>query len=246
MTHSRVQSLQPVEQFQTVKWSQTRVKLSVLRRGTWHISQPPKTVSKSFRRNFGYGANNWRNATWICPARRLIFRYLTVPKVCYPGWIVGDLIQDPIRNELVPLYADLKHLMAKRNEQELEERNKLTPAQEMEKLTRQLKHDNQAILTMEKQIGAVEERVNRLTDDLRNMESDLDESYLQKIKVCLRIVSWEIGITVTWELSEKSSNISRVCDKLKKSSKNFWRATQTMCGTSKSECQKRRRKWRNS
>lgn len=43
--------------------------------------------------------------------------------------------------------------------------------------------DNAAMLTMEKQIGTVDERINRLTDDLRNLESDLDESYLQKIKV---------------------------------------------------------------
>ena len=36
---------------------------------------------------------------------------------------------------------------------------------------------------MEKQIGAVDDRINRHHDDLRNLESDLDESYLQKIKV---------------------------------------------------------------
>jgi intraflagellar transport protein 74 len=50
-----------------------------------------------------------------------------------------DLSQDPIRNELVNLYSDLLNLTAKRNEQEREERNKLSPEQEREKLLRQTK-----------------------------------------------------------------------------------------------------------
>ena len=38
------------------------------------------------------------------------------------------------------------------------------------------------ISTIEKQIAAKDERINDLHDELRNMESDLDESYLQKLK----------------------------------------------------------------
>lgn len=51
----------------------------------------------------------------------------------------SDLSQDPIRNELVPLYSDLMHLTARRHEQERDERNKLSPEQEREKLMRQTK-----------------------------------------------------------------------------------------------------------
>ena len=45
-----------------------------------------------------------------------------------------------------------------------------------------IQNDNSTIATIEKQMGEVDDRIDRLTDQLRNMESDLDESYLQKIK----------------------------------------------------------------
>ena len=47
-------------------------------------------------------------------------------------------------------------------------------------LLRQL--EKSTISTIEKQIAAKDERINDLHDELRNMESDLDESYLQKLK----------------------------------------------------------------
>ena len=49
-------------------------------------------------------------------------------------------------------------------------------------LNNSLKQDNSTISTIEKQIAAKDERLNDLHDGLRNMESDLDESYLQKLK----------------------------------------------------------------
>lgn len=51
----------------------------------------------------------------------------------------SDLSQDPIRNELVPLYSDLMHLTARRQDQDRDERNKLSPEQEREKLVRETK-----------------------------------------------------------------------------------------------------------
>ena len=35
---------------------------------------------------------------------------------------------------------------------------------------------------MEKQLGQIEEKINRHMDDLQNLESDLDESHLKKMR----------------------------------------------------------------
>ena len=82
----------------------------------------------------------------------------------------------------MPLYADLLLLKDKKKQQELDERNKLTPEQERDRLLKQTKQDNSTIATMEKQIGAYDDKINGLVDQLRNMESDMDESHLQKMK----------------------------------------------------------------
>jgi len=94
----------------------------------------------------------------------------------------NDLLADPVRSNLVPLYADLLLLKDKKKQQELDERNKLTPEQERDRLLKQTKQDNNTISTMEKQIGACDDKINSLVDQLRNMESDMDESHLQKMK----------------------------------------------------------------
>lgn len=94
----------------------------------------------------------------------------------------NDLSHDPRRKELIPLYTEFAHLKSRRHEQEREELAQMTPEQEREKLIRQTKQDNQALLTMEKQLGQADDRINRLTDELRNLENDLDESSLQRMK----------------------------------------------------------------
>merc|ERR1712131_129332 len=94
----------------------------------------------------------------------------------------NDLLADPVRSNLVPLYADLLLLKDKKKQQEHDERNKLTPEQERDRLLKQTKQDNSTIATMEKQIGAYDDKINVLVDQLRNMESDMDESHLQKMK----------------------------------------------------------------
>lgn len=45
-----------------------------------------------------------------------------------------------------------------------------------------LQHDNSEIQRMEKQLGQIEEKINRHMDDLQNLESDLDESHLKKMR----------------------------------------------------------------
>jgi len=94
----------------------------------------------------------------------------------------NDLLADPVRSALVGLYGDLILLKGKKKQHEIDERNKLTPEQERDKLLKQTKQDNSTISTIEKQIAAKDEKLNDLHDELRNMESDLDESYLQKLK----------------------------------------------------------------
>jgi intraflagellar transport protein 74 len=94
----------------------------------------------------------------------------------------NDLLADPVRSNLVPFYADLLNLKEKKKHQDYEERNKLTPEQERDKLLKQTKNDNSTIATIEKQIASFDDKINTLHDQIRNMESDLDESYLQKIK----------------------------------------------------------------
>ena len=60
----------------------------------------------------------------------------------------------------MPLYADLLLLKDKKKQQELDERNKLTPEQERDRLLKQTKQDNSTIATMEKQIGAYDDKIN--------------------------------------------------------------------------------------
>lgn len=114
----------------------------------------------------------------------------------------NELAHDPRRRELIPLYTEYAHLKSRKNEQEKEEMNHLTPEQEREKLIRQTKQDNQALVTMEKQLGQSDDRINRLTDELRNIETDLDESSLQRMK----------GLRKT---EEKFKQFMEQCPKLK-------------------------------
>jgi len=137
----------------------------------------------------------------------------------------NDLLADPVRSGLVSLYADMILLKSKKKQYEIDERNKLTPEQEREKLLKQTKQDNSTISTIEKQISAKDERLNDLHDELRNMESDLDESYLQKLKG-LRQTEQKFKQFLdsypqykeeeTTRLSEKEASIANTLDEIQK------------------------------
>merc|ERR1711935_458319 len=51
----------------------------------------------------------------------------------------NDLLTDPVRSALVGLYGDLILLKGKKKQHEIDERNKLTPEQERDKLLKQTK-----------------------------------------------------------------------------------------------------------
>merc|ERR1711935_1281978 len=51
----------------------------------------------------------------------------------------NDLLADPVRSALVGLYGDLILLKGKKKQHEIDERNKLTPEQERDKLLKQTK-----------------------------------------------------------------------------------------------------------
>jgi len=137
----------------------------------------------------------------------------------------NDLLADPVRSGLVSLYADMILLKSKKKQYEIDERNKLTPEQERDKLLKQTKQDNSTISTIEKQIAAKDERLNDLHDELRNMESDLDESYLQKLKG-LRQTEQKFKQFLdsypqykdeeTTRLSEKEASIANLLDEIQK------------------------------
>lgn len=80
------------------------------------------------------------------------------------------------RMEAARLLTKLNELVAKRNNLREEEANRLTPAQEREKLIVEVRANNQALTSMNKQMKQIEDQLSDKKETLQQIEQDLEES----------------------------------------------------------------------
>lgn len=87
----------------------------------------------------------------------------------------GSVINSQARLEAVKMHSKLREMTAKRNQLKDEETNRLTPAQEREKLINEVRLNNQAITSINKQMKIVSEQLQEKKDYLIQVEQDLEE-----------------------------------------------------------------------
>lgn len=88
----------------------------------------------------------------------------------------GSVINSQARLEAVKMHSKLRESSAKRNQLITdEETNRLTPAQEREKLISEVKLNNQAISSINKQLKIVTDQLQEKRDYLLQVEQDLQE-----------------------------------------------------------------------
>ncbi|XP_055591662.1 intraflagellar transport protein 74 homolog [Uranotaenia lowii] len=79
------------------------------------------------------------------------------------------------RTEAHRLKSKLKELIAKRNQMLDEENNRLSPAQEREKLINEVRSNNQALASIGKQLKIIEDQLNEKKELMQQIDQDLEE-----------------------------------------------------------------------
>lgn len=87
----------------------------------------------------------------------------------------SSVINSQARLEAVKMHSKLRETNAKRNQLKDEETNRLTPAQEREKLINEVRLNNQAITSINKQTKIVTAQLQEKRDYLVQVEQDLEE-----------------------------------------------------------------------
>uniref|UniRef100_A0A8D8PFU9 Intraflagellar transport protein 74 homolog n=2 Tax=Culex pipiens TaxID=7175 RepID=A0A8D8PFU9_CULPI len=85
------------------------------------------------------------------------------------------IMNSQTRTEAHRLKAKLKELIAKRNQMRDEENNRLSPAQEREKLINEVRSNNQALASIGKQLKIIEDQLNEKKEMLQQIDQDLEE-----------------------------------------------------------------------
>lgn len=93
----------------------------------------------------------------------------------------STVMSSQARLEAVKMQSKLRETSAKRNQLKEEEMNRLSPAQEREKLINDVKMNNQAISSFNKQIKTVTEQLKEKREQLIQIEQDLDEGSSEKL-----------------------------------------------------------------
>lgn len=86
-----------------------------------------------------------------------------------------SVINSQARLEAVKMHSKLREMNAKRNQLKDEETNRLTPAQEREKLINEVRLNNQAITSFTKQTKIVADQLHEKREYLQQVEQDLEE-----------------------------------------------------------------------
>lgn len=93
----------------------------------------------------------------------------------------STVMSSQARLEAVKLQSKLRETIIKRNQLKEEENNRLTPAQEREKLINDVKMNNQAVSSINKQTKTVNEQLKEDREQLTQIEQDLDEGSTEKL-----------------------------------------------------------------
>ncbi|XP_041475189.1 intraflagellar transport protein 74 homolog [Lytechinus variegatus] len=91
-----------------------------------------------------------------------------------------ELQHSQVKQEAVRLYEQLHELVDKKNQLIAEEQSRGTPAEEREKLLKQVKEDNQEIGSMERQIKEIKEKLEDTMEEISQVDVDLEEHQGEK------------------------------------------------------------------
>ncbi|ETN65728.1 coiled-coil domain containing 2 [Anopheles darlingi] len=85
------------------------------------------------------------------------------------------IMNSQTRSDAHRLKSKLKELVSKRNAMRDEENNRLSPAQEREKLINEVRSNNQSLASIGKQQKIIEDQLNEKKEMLQQVEQDLEE-----------------------------------------------------------------------
>ncbi|XP_055536031.1 intraflagellar transport protein 74 homolog isoform X1 [Wyeomyia smithii] len=85
------------------------------------------------------------------------------------------IMNSQTRTEAHRLKSKIKELISKRNQMRDDENNRLTPAQEREKLINEVRSNNQALASIGKQLKIIEDQLNEKREILQQIDQDLEE-----------------------------------------------------------------------
>jgi len=88
-----------------------------------------------------------------------------------------EVSSSPVKQEAVTLYEKLNELEEKKQSlvDEMEKENRGTPAEERERLLKQVKEDNQEIASMERKTAELRERIETVNGEIQQLDMDLEE-----------------------------------------------------------------------
>ncbi|KAJ7358819.1 hypothetical protein OS493_021607 [Desmophyllum pertusum] len=88
-----------------------------------------------------------------------------------------EVASSPVKQEAVTLYEKLNELGEKKQSlvDEMEKENRGTPAEERERLLKQVKEDNQEIASMERRTGELREKIEIVNGEIQQLDMDLEE-----------------------------------------------------------------------
>ncbi|XP_037389530.1 intraflagellar transport protein 74 homolog isoform X1 [Pygocentrus nattereri] len=87
----------------------------------------------------------------------------------------ADLMHSQVKQEAVLLYERLQELEQRRDTMLAEEKSTGSPQEERERLLKQVKEDNQEIASMERQLTETRDKLNQLTEELRQLAMDMED-----------------------------------------------------------------------
>lgn len=91
-----------------------------------------------------------------------------------------ELKHSPVKQEAVKLYNQLQELEEKKKQLEDEEKAKGTPAEERDRLLKQVKVDNQEMASMERKTKEIREEINNIQEEIRALDMELEEHLGEK------------------------------------------------------------------
>lgn len=87
-----------------------------------------------------------------------------------------ELSFSQVKQEAVRLYEQLNELEVKRDALVQETKNQSSPAEEREKLLKQVKEDNQEIASLERQTNDLREKIEQVQEEIRQLDIDIEEN----------------------------------------------------------------------
>ncbi|XP_059142911.1 intraflagellar transport protein 74 homolog [Physella acuta] len=87
-----------------------------------------------------------------------------------------ELSLSQVKQDAVRLYDQIHELEVKRDALIEEAKTRGSPAEEREKLLKQVKEDNQEIASMERQTREIQEKIDQMQEDIQQLDQDIEEN----------------------------------------------------------------------